>query len=199
MPLPPFQPAHDHHAVGDGADRRADRRRVVDREVRAHAAEDRMRPRVGEARRDARELERRLQEALRERAGRRDRSARSARARRLEAPRPSASCRRSRTGRRGCGRSRRRCRPRSASRRAGGSGRRVRVSAVKSKSEEKISTSSSTSSADSPALLDGVEERALHHAAHRLDADVGDRLGPADLPAAVGRHGPRSESHGLAS
>ena len=54
---------HDD-AVGDGPHRSADRRPVVDREMRTHPAEDRMRPGVGEARCDARELERRLEEAL---------------------------------------------------------------------------------------------------------------------------------------
>src|SRR5262245_4450424 len=58
-------PARMHDdPVGDGAHGRADRRAVIDREVRAHAAENRVRPRIGEARRDARELERRLEEAL---------------------------------------------------------------------------------------------------------------------------------------
>src|SRR5207247_2445343 len=55
-------------AVGHGAHRRADRRRVVDGEVRPDAAQDRVRARVGEAGRDARELEWRLEEALLERA-----------------------------------------------------------------------------------------------------------------------------------
>src|SRR5438093_6131946 len=60
-------PARVHdHAVGDGANRRADRRPVVDREVGPDPAQDRMRARVGEAGRDARELERRPQEALAE-------------------------------------------------------------------------------------------------------------------------------------
>ena len=61
---------HDH-AVGDGADRRTDGRPVVDREVGPDAAQDRMRARVREAGRDARELERRPEEALAQRlAGR---------------------------------------------------------------------------------------------------------------------------------
>ena len=55
-------------AVGDGADRRAHRCAVIDGEVGPHAAEDRMRTRPGEARGDPRELERRLQEALAQRA-----------------------------------------------------------------------------------------------------------------------------------
>src|SRR3989475_7064168 len=55
-------------AVRDRAHRRARRRAVVDGEVRAHAAEDRMRARPGEAGGDAGELERRFQEALAERA-----------------------------------------------------------------------------------------------------------------------------------
>src|SRR5262245_920934 len=58
-------PARMHdNPVGHGAYGSADRRSVIDREVRAHAAENRVRPRIGEARRDARELERRLEEAL---------------------------------------------------------------------------------------------------------------------------------------
>ena len=55
-------------AVRDRANGRARGRAVVDREVRTHAAEDRMRPRPREPRGDARELERRLQEALAQRA-----------------------------------------------------------------------------------------------------------------------------------
>src|SRR6516165_3570633 len=34
-------------------------------------------------------------------------------------------------------------------------------------------------------LLDRVEERPLHDAAHGLDTQVGDRLGPADAPATL--------------
>src|SRR4029453_794190 len=43
------------------------------------------------------------------------------------------------------------------------------------------------------ALLDGVEEGTLPHAADRLDPDVRDRLGPADQPARAGRAGREGE------
>src|SRR5438132_1302044 len=69
-PVAAVPPGVHDDAVGDRADRSADRRPVVDREMGAHAAEDRMWSRVGEARRDARELERRLEEALPERRAR---------------------------------------------------------------------------------------------------------------------------------
>src|SRR5438128_11930388 len=57
-----------HGPVGDRPDRRARRRGVVNGEVGQRAAQNRVGARVREPRRDARELEGRLEEALLERA-----------------------------------------------------------------------------------------------------------------------------------
>ena len=175
-----------HDAVGDGAHRSADRRPVVDREMRTHPAEDRMRPGVGEARGDARELERRLEEALPQRLPRQivvseacrpleaDAAERLAPARVLgdqdsavvdEVVAGVALLDQETKAVPGA--------------RVGGE--------VEVRGENLDQVEHEPRRLAGP--LDRVEQRALHCAAHDLDPNLGDGLGPSDAPAAVRRTG----------
>src|SRR5207253_5776578 len=164
---------------------------VVDREVRAHAAEDRMRARVREARGDARELEWRLQEALAKRIAGQIvvREARHAllepdARERLDAARvlgnedPAVVDE---------GVARIALFDQQAEAIAGaGVSREIEV-----RGEDLYEGEHESSRLAGP--LEGVEQGPLHDAAHGLDAQVGNRLGPADSPSPVGGAGGEGE------
>src|SRR2546427_12287391 len=180
----------DDDAVRDGAHRRADRRSVVDRKMGTHPAEDRVRPRVGEARGDAGELERRLEEALPERLA--GQVVVSVARRPLE---PHAG-------------------ERLAPARVLGDEDPAVVDEVVARvalldqetkavpgarvgGEVEVRGENLDQVEHEPRRLAGpldrVEQRALHCAAHDLDPNLGDGLGPSDAPAAVRRTGGAGE------
>src|SRR3989441_2679265 len=182
-PVAAVPPGVHHDAVGYRANRCADRRPVVDREMGAHAAEDRMRPRVGEARGDAGELERRLEEALPERLAREvvvgkmrrfglepDAGERLAAARVLGDEDPAIVDE-------GLARVALLDEQAEAVSRAGVGGEiEVRGEDLDQGEHEPRRLTGA---------LDRIEQRALHDAFHDFDSELGDRLGPADAPAAI--------------
>src|SRR2546430_2264936 len=182
-PVAAVPPGVHDDAVGDRADRSADRRPVVDREMGAHAAEDRMWSRVGEARRDARELERRLEEALPERLARQvvvgevrrfglepDAGERLATARVL-GDEDSAIV------------------DEGLARVALLDQQAEAVSRASVGGEVEVRGEDLDQGEHEPRRRTGapdrIEQRALHDAFHDFDAELGDRLGPADAPAAI--------------